>query len=60
MLSGPLALTNPIAAFNGGMLVKPDVTTVLDQRKLPTDVAEEVVAYLMSSGLDVWVYRGAD
>ena len=60
MLSGPLVLTTPVAAFNGGMLVKPDVTTVLDQRKLPTDVAEEVVAYLMSSGLDVWVYRGAD
>jgi len=60
MLSGPLVLTTPVAAFNGGIFVRPNVTTVLDQRTLPTNVAEEVVAYLMSSGLDVWGYRGAD
>lgn len=26
MLTGPLALTTPVAGFNGGMLVNPDLT----------------------------------
>ena len=53
-------LTTPIAAFNGGMFVKPDLTTVIEQRTLPLAVAREVVDYLLQAGLDVWVYRGAD
>lgn len=60
MLSGPLALTTPVAGFDGGVVVKPDLTTVIEQLTLPTDVAKEVVAYLVHSGLDVWVYRGTD
>jgi hydroxymethylpyrimidine pyrophosphatase-like HAD family hydrolase len=35
MLVGPLRLESPIAAFNGGMFVKPDLTTVIEQRTLP-------------------------
>jgi Cof subfamily protein (haloacid dehalogenase superfamily) len=60
MLIEPLGLTTPVAAFNGGMFVKPDLITVLDQLTLPKDVAEDVVARLLSAGLDVWVYRGSD
>jgi Cof subfamily protein (haloacid dehalogenase superfamily) len=60
MLTGPLRLEDPIAAFNGGMFVRPDLTTVLKQCTLPLDVAREVVDYLLSAGLDVWVYRGAE
>ncbi|MCU1280308.1 MAG: yidA [bacterium] len=60
MLVEPLGLTNPIAAFNGGMLVKPDLTTVLEQRTVPLAVGTEVVDYLLQAGLDVWIYRGAD
>jgi hypothetical protein len=60
MLVEPLGLTTPVAAFNGGMFVKPDLTTVLEQRTLPLAVAREVVGYLLEAGLDVWVYRGAD
>jgi beta-phosphoglucomutase family hydrolase/Cof subfamily protein (haloacid dehalogenase superfamily) len=60
MLVEPLGLTTPIAAFNGGMLVKPDLTTVLEQRTLPLAVAREVVDYLLQAGLDAWIYRGAD
>lgn len=55
-----LKITNPIAAFNGGMLVEPDLTTVLEQRPLPLGVATEVVDFLLQAGLDVWVYRGND
>jgi Cof subfamily protein (haloacid dehalogenase superfamily)/beta-phosphoglucomutase family hydrolase len=60
MLVEPLKLTTPIAAFNGGVFVKPDLTTVLEQRTLSLAVAREVVDYLLDEGLDVWVYRGAD
>jgi Cof subfamily protein (haloacid dehalogenase superfamily)/beta-phosphoglucomutase family hydrolase len=60
MLVEPLKLTNPIAAFNGGMFVRPDLTTVMEERTLPLAVASEVADYLLRAGLDVWVYRGAD
>ena len=60
MLTGPLRLEDPIAAFNGGMFVRPDLTTVLQQHTLALDVAREVVDFLLSAGLDAWVYRGAE
>jgi Cof subfamily protein (haloacid dehalogenase superfamily)/beta-phosphoglucomutase family hydrolase len=60
MLVEPLHLNTPIAAFNGGLLIKPDLTTVLEQRTLPLAVAGEVVDYLLAAGLDAWVYRGND
>jgi Cof subfamily protein (haloacid dehalogenase superfamily)/beta-phosphoglucomutase family hydrolase len=60
MLVEPLGLTAPIAAFNGGMFVRPDLTTVIEERTLPVGVAVEVADYLLHAGLDVWVYRGAD
>jgi Cof subfamily protein (haloacid dehalogenase superfamily)/HAD superfamily hydrolase (TIGR01509 family) len=59
-LVGPLKLTAPLAAFNGGMFVKPDLTTVLAQRTLDRATAEEAVNHLLEAGLDVWVYRGAE
>jgi Cof subfamily protein (haloacid dehalogenase superfamily) len=60
MLTGPLRLEDPIAAFNGGMFVRPDLTTVLRQHALPVEAAREVAEFLLSAGLDVWVYRGAE
>jgi Cof subfamily protein (haloacid dehalogenase superfamily) len=60
MLVEPLALTTPIAAFNGGMFVKPDLTTALQQSTLPLEVAREVLDFLLHAGLDAWVYRDAD
>jgi len=60
MLVEPLALTTPIAAFNGGLLVAPDLHTVLVQRTVPAVVAREVVDVLLAAGVDVWVYRGHD
>jgi Cof subfamily protein (haloacid dehalogenase superfamily) len=59
MLIEPLYLTTPIAAFNGGMFIKPDIS-IIDQHVLPPDVAVEVVRLIKSHGLDVWVYRGPD
>jgi hypothetical protein len=60
MLVEPLGLTTPIAAFNGGVFVKPDLTTVLERRTLPLAVAREALDFLLHAGLDVWVYRDAD
>jgi hypothetical protein len=60
MLVAPLELTAPVAAFNGGVYVKPDLTTVLAQRPIPSPVARAAVNYLLAAGLDVWVYRGVD
>ena len=59
MLTGPLALTTPIAAFNGGLYVKEDMT-IIDQRVLKRDVVEPVIKIIEEHGLDVWIYRGND
>ena len=59
MLIEPLRITTPIAAFNGGMFVKPDLS-IIDQHVLPTDVSRRAVAAIDRHGLDVWVYRGCD
>jgi len=37
MLIDPLKLTQPLAAFNGGVLIEPDLTTVVDQKFLPAE-----------------------
>jgi Cof subfamily protein (haloacid dehalogenase superfamily) len=60
MLVEPLRLTTPIAAFNGGLVVQPDLVTVMTQHLLPDDVAVDVTEFLLGAGVDVWVYRGAD
>jgi len=55
-----LNLTTALAAFNGGVYVKPDLKTVLAQRTIAPDVARQAVDYLLRAGLDVWVYQGWD
>ena len=60
MLIAPLNLTDPVAAFNGGVFVKPDLKTVLSQQSIPRPVAEKTVDHLLSAGLDVWIYQGAE
>jgi len=56
MLIDPLKLIQPLAAYNGGVLIKPDLTTVVDQKFLPAGVPEDVIAAIENHGLDVWVY----
>src|ERR1700757_1168882 len=41
MLIDPLKLTQPLAAFNGGVLIQPDMATVVDQKLLPAGVPEK-------------------
>lgn len=56
MLIDPLKLTQPLAAFNGGVLIKPDLATVVDQKFLPAGVPEKVIEAIENHGLDSWVY----
>jgi Cof subfamily protein (haloacid dehalogenase superfamily) len=56
MLIDPLKLTQPLAAFNGGVLIKPDLATVVDQKFLPAGVPEKVIEAIENHGLDIWVY----
>jgi Cof subfamily protein (haloacid dehalogenase superfamily) len=59
MLIEPLALTTPIAAFNGGMFVRPDLS-VIEQRVLQGDVIEQAIEIMKAHQLDTWIYRGTD
>src|SRR5438067_3539431 len=59
MLIEPLALTTPIAAFNGGMFINPDLS-VIEQRVLQADVIEPAMETMRKHGLDSWIYRGKE
>jgi len=59
MLVSPLQLRGPIAAFNGGLIVRPDLTIVAEQT-VPADVAPGAVATIRDLGAYPWIYRGAD
>lgn len=59
MLVEPLQLTTPIAAFNGGVYVHPDMS-VIEQQVIPDDVTPTVIDLLAAHNLDVWIYRGSD
>jgi len=59
MLIEPLALTTPISAFNGGLIVRPDMS-VLEQKTVPEAAVSLAIDLLSAAGLDVWLYSGAD
>ncbi|HEX4832766.1 MAG TPA: Cof-type HAD-IIB family hydrolase [Trebonia sp.] len=59
MLIEPLKITTPVAAFNGGLLVNPDMS-VLEQREIPGNLVAPAARLIRSFGLDVWSYVGAD
>ena len=59
MLFDPLKLDTPISGFNGGLVIKPDLT-IIEQKTVPADVAAQAIELIRNHGLDVWVYRGND
>jgi Cof subfamily protein (haloacid dehalogenase superfamily) len=59
MLLQPLAITTPIAALNGGMFVRRDLS-VIEQRVLQADVIEPAMRIMKAHMLDTWIYRGTD
>jgi Cof subfamily protein (haloacid dehalogenase superfamily) len=48
-----------MAAFNGGMIVNPDLS-VVDERTLPDDVVPDVINILASHRIDFWFYSGTN
>ncbi len=59
MLVEPLSLRTPLAAFNGGLVVDPQME-VLEERSIPDHLVSPTIDLLESFELSVWVYRGAD
>lgn len=55
MLIEPLALTGPIAGFNGGVFVNPDLS-VIESRTLEPGAARQTLALILDRGLDAWLY----
>jgi Cof subfamily protein (haloacid dehalogenase superfamily) len=60
MLVEPLKLDEPIAAFNGGVLMQPDLTTVTRQNFLSPEVVKQTVKMILDHRLDVWIYTDKD
>jgi Cof subfamily protein (haloacid dehalogenase superfamily) len=60
MLIDPLKIDEPIAAFNGGVLIRPDLKTVVSQNFLPPDIVSQVVKLIQAHKLDVWLYTDKD
>src|SRR5260221_14462214 len=60
MLIDPLKLTQPLAAFNGGVLILPDLKTVVDQKFLPAGARGQGVVGVDDHSLDVLGYTGND
>ncbi|NEQ27726.1 MAG: HAD hydrolase family protein, partial [Microcoleus sp. SIO2G3] len=54
-----LALTAPIAAFNGAVFLRPDFS-IIERNLLPAAVAKRVIEIITNHGLDVWVYSDRD
>ncbi len=59
MLIDPLGLTKPIAAFNGGVFVHPDLS-VMAQSFVPADIAAKAIEAMARHRLDCWVYTDRD
>lgn len=59
MLVEPLAIQTPLAGFNGGLVVEPDLD-VVEEHLVPDDIVPRAIGQLESFGLAVWLYVGAD
>jgi Cof subfamily protein (haloacid dehalogenase superfamily) len=59
MLVEPLRLELPIAAFNGGLYARPDMS-VIEERSIDPALVAPAIELLSRRELDVWLYRGAD
>jgi Cof subfamily protein (haloacid dehalogenase superfamily) len=59
MLIEPLALKTPIAGFNGGIFVRPDMT-IIEEHRLTPDAARRALRLILNHGMDAWVYNGND
>ncbi|MBW4090175.1 MAG: HAD family phosphatase [Proteobacteria bacterium] len=56
MLTGLLGIDMPVAGFNGGVIVAPDLATVLSAHTLAAAAVGCAMELLARHGLDAWVY----
>ena len=59
MLFDALELDTPIAGFNGGLFVKPDLS-IIEQKTAAGRCRRQAIELIRGHGLDAWVYRGND
>jgi Cof subfamily protein (haloacid dehalogenase superfamily) len=59
MLIEPLALDTPLAGFNGGVFVRPDLS-VIETRSLAPEVARRAIAIILDHKMDAWLYTGTE
>jgi Cof subfamily protein (haloacid dehalogenase superfamily) len=59
MLIDPLALQTPVAGFNGGIFVEPDMT-IMEEHVLTTMAATRAHDIILQHKMDVWIYSGKD
>jgi Cof subfamily protein (haloacid dehalogenase superfamily) len=59
MLVKPLEVNGPMAAFNGGIIVLPDMT-VADERVIEPEIAAAVIEMIRAFGLYAWIYRSTE
>jgi len=59
MFVQPLKLSAPLGAYNGGMIVRPDLT-VISANNLPRSVGKGVIEIINAHSLGIWVYIGND
>ena len=59
MLFDVLDLETPVAGFNGGLFVKPDLS-ILAQKTLEIAMVHQALELIRAHGLDAWIYSGND
>jgi hypothetical protein len=55
MLVEPLGLKLPLGAFNGSLIVDPDLTTI-QKKAIPAAAAQIAIDTLEKSGVDIWLF----
>jgi Cof subfamily protein (haloacid dehalogenase superfamily) len=53
-LIGSLAITTPVGAFNGGLIVSPENLEPIEGNPLPADIARRAIAFLAGRRIDIW------
>ena len=59
MLFDELVLDTPTAGFNGGLVVRPDLS-ILEQKTLSSEIARQALDLIRAHDLDAWIYCGND
>lgn len=55
-----VGLTDPVPAFNGGLIVDPDLTTIRREKVLEPIVVDTILQRLMDAAIDIWLYTDSD